>query len=852
MHMARISAVLALTLLAMLCPTAPKAAMLQGAHNIFETGDKIPDQYKYFTQAMGAPTESMSRKQFHCLRDAHPTESFAIYRVPSTPGARPRFPYSVVTASYASKAEADSSLLSTRMNIDFRKVLTCLRTPRKIDDAFLALVEANTFVYSLNVPREHWQIALERTPLEPFDGIGMQRFEAGTKTITAVIRPLPVSLPVVVSALITDYQAAHPDVHFASIRHGNYYYVAVASFVDGEGAQSALSAMRQRGLYELAYRSELSPNIVKSTMQTTAKTWDVLGNEIEVKPIAITEEAMAAPIELLETEDLREPLADRVKRCYSVDGHNFSGQIEQLASCAGVVLTPDSLTRCLLGSECLGMRVPIGYLQDSRQRVINCLSSSDAGAECLGTTIDPLIFSLLKKANFSSCMQDINSNDCKAVSVTLKTVCDDTLNKQICVDHEQYIKNIDGRRDDILRCIANGNCRSLVANPLETKARVIAEAKRLMVDLDRPIDPVSTALSFLEGRANDQVNRFKSCLEKRDAGNNVEAEKCFLEMSLRQSEKDIYQCINATQNDSDKIACVNRNDGIAVALAAASCVRNARSDLSLIAKCAGGEASQVTSAIECASAKTSVMDVAMKCVGTLPPDLAAAIKCIQPNGTAKDIFECLPGNSAPQATTFCIAGAKTDSERLTCVAEGLKLNPEVSQAVACIAQSNGNTSAMTKCAAEQFMPKELALAVSCASTSTGAVSFALCAAGPKMNEELRIAAECAVSTGGNPVAFAGCTAGRLTIRELTKCMQGEIGKEGGCFGPNNSLVKTVSTVLNDITKGPGPNNDLVIALGKITNPINDFVGGVDHEIEKIKDGFRRNDIGRTINNWLGH
>ena len=83
-----------------------------------------------------------------------------------------------------------------------------------------------------------------------------------------------------------------------------------------------------------------------------------------------------------------------------------------------------------------------------------------------------------------------------------------------------------------------------------------------------------------------------------------------------------------------------------------------------------------------------------------------------------------------------------------------------------------------------------------------------------MNEEWRIAAECGAESGGNPVAFAGCTAGRLTIRELTKCFTGEIGKD--CFGPNNTIVKTLNNAFNDITHGPGENSDVVKAIKAIS------------------------------------
>jgi len=83
-----------------------------------------------------------------------------------------------------------------------------------------------------------------------------------------------------------------------------------------------------------------------------------------------------------------------------------------------------------------------------------------------------------------------------------------------------------------------------------------------------------------------------------------------------------------------------------------------------------------------------------------------------------------------------------------------------------------------------------------------------------MNEEWRIAAECAVQSGGEPFSFAGCTAGRLTVRELTKCFSGQIGKD--CFGPNNTIVAFYRNAFNDLTQGPGRNNEVVKAIEELS------------------------------------
>jgi hypothetical protein len=61
--------------------------------------------------------------------------------------------------------------------------------------------------------------------------------------------------------------------------------------------------------------------------------------------------------------------------------------------------------------------------------------------------------------------------------------------------------------------------------------------------------------------------------------------------------------------------------------------------------------------------------------------------------------------------------------------------------------------------------------------------------------------------------------GRLTIRELGKCLTGKFGKD--CFGPNNTIVKYYTNMWNDLTKGPGPNNEAV----KVVNAVGK---GIEH------------------------
>lgn len=71
--------------------------------------------------------------------------------------------------------------------------------------------------------------------------------------------------------------------------------------------------------------------------------------------------------------------------------------------------------------------------------------------------------------------------------------------------------------------------------------------------------------------------------------------------------------------------------------------------------------------------------------------------------------------------------------------------------------------------------------------------------------ELRVTAEC-VAKGGDEKVIAACITAKLTEKEIKKCLSLDPGE---CFGPNNEIRKAVSNAINDVTKGPGENNDLV-------------------------------------------
>jgi len=71
--------------------------------------------------------------------------------------------------------------------------------------------------------------------------------------------------------------------------------------------------------------------------------------------------------------------------------------------------------------------------------------------------------------------------------------------------------------------------------------------------------------------------------------------------------------------------------------------------------------------------------------------------------------------------------------------------------------------------------------------------------------EQRVTAEC-IAKGGDEKVIAACITAKLTEAEIKKCLGMDPGE---CFGPNNEIRKAVNNTVNDVTKGPGENNDLV-------------------------------------------
>lgn len=375
---------------------------------------------------------------------------------------------------------------------------------------------------------------------------------------------------------------------------------------------------------------------------------------------------------------------------------------------------------------------------------------------------------------------------------------------------------------------------------LESLARCAPQGTKEAID--RATECASTAsssIAFLEKCVGEADPRFASdlaCL-KTHPDSAVDLAKC---LSPAAPAFDTAACLAGATDKIARLRCV-------AASSAVDASTRARIDQAM--SCVGA------ASFAEGSNRGDIVNAVASCTGGIPPEVSQALSCVSRSDASDPqsiIASCGSGFLDPKAVAAaCAVSATTDEQRLQCVAGVLPIDPKTAAALACAAGSGGSTEALVGCAADAVLPPEIAHIASCAAASSGPTSLALCAAAPEMNAELRIAAECAVASGGEPLSTATCTAGQLTIRELTKCLSGEIGKPGGCFGPGNTIVKHYTNIFNDMTKGLGPNNELRKGAEALGGAIGDVGKGLEREAKNLLREAKRGDVGKAVCRMLG-
>lgn len=145
-----------------------------------------------------------------------------------------------------------------------------------------------------------------------------------------------------------------------------------------------------------------------------------------------------------------------------------------------------------------------------------------------------------------------------------------------------------------------------------------------------------------------------------------------------------------------------------------------------------------------------------------------------------------------------------------CVLTGA-LTPELRKIYSCVSQNFHDFLKAGLCAAAVELPPEQVHIANCVLSNSGSyLQIGVCAVGPHLTTEQQAFVSCAFESGGVPLAYAACVGGELTSNELSKCLTIGIGG-AGCFGPTNTLVKSIANAWHDVTYGLGSGNEIVKA-----------------------------------------
>lgn len=847
---------------------------------VYQLGPDIPKTYNHLVQILGAESVQAGSTRLTCVRRASPTVAAAVVGVAGVGpnGLRSEFPYAVVIASYTTTQEANEVLKAARKEFDYAALARCLgvqvaNIPNAIEN-----FKRDTFIIELQEPSAKWRRLDIVTPPPAFNGIGSVTSSSDNKPRLALIEGRRYAAPRDAAAAVASYHGQYPDVRFAAIKHGSFFYVAVTSLVGDEGLKAATHAMRKRGAYRLAVSATFKPMQTNLIVDSSVRMFSVDGKELpELPPLTQLGERLVTYV--LEPVDLFESVADRTRRCLATGNFVTASRVENLASCTGVVMNSAMMTRCLAGSDCQGVRVPIGFKEKQEDLLRTCLGLQIPGeggndaepiryrdpmTACQATTLDPSYREFLGQVGLISCLRPNGaaSQSCTDARKLLATLCDQSANKVLCDIRREVVGEFSDRFASIERCLNRSDCGLVVPRPPELVATLVQESQRLGTTLESRLTAEKEAFGVLTGDAAVAIERFKKCVALRDAGpaQAEAARNCFVQLGMSAKEQELSTCFIGAPDVAARTQCISSAAGekFTNATKKAECARSAGTDPTKLATCVGGDTQRISEAYQCALKSETALDAALQCTGQqLSPVLAGGIVCVKnvgQGGTPQAYLACLDNLGKNEQVAICVANAKSQAEQVACLTSLISLDPKLAQSLGCLARSNGDTQAMAACAVAPYLPPEVALAADCAAKSTGATDFALCASGSGLNPEFRIAAECAVSTGGEPISFASCTAGRLTARELTKCMSGTIGQEGGCFGPNNDLVKAFKNQINDLLNGPGAGNDLVKlveAFAPVASAINQIGGNISRELQSVGDHAKRGDVGRVVCGWIG-
>jgi uncharacterized protein len=484
-----------------------------------------------------------------------------------------------------------------------------------------------------------------------------------------------------------------------------------------------------------------------------------------------------------EADPAIQKISDRIVDCFNTAKGTIT--IQGMHDCAGVWVTRRALMLCVAQTQC-----PIVPDTDEGRGILTKYLSDAGLTRASSLSLDQSLFpNVVDPATLANC----KSTSVSAGGLVSCVLVPSTMNKF----------------SDVSTCLATST-----------------DDERAKCFVSRLSGTLTETIVSCVSSGNPSPNELLSCTGNDD---------------LISQAEEVRHCIAAASGSSQAESCVTNvlaSDQVGLA----RCLYRAGT-ASTRASCFEQEFPDVSKAqkvVGCIAEDAAGDDQELQCLSTeLGGDTGALATCVATK-TREAAVDCVlaryPQLQAAHAAYACVSSAKDASTAALNCADALLpgLDDKTRQALSCITTASGDETALATCAAVSVLPKDAARLVGCASSSEGLTEFAVCAVAPAVNEEWRIAAECAVQSGGQPYAFAGCAATRLTVRELTKCFNGQIGTEQGCFGPNNTIVKYYTDAFKDLIEGPGPNNEVIKALESLDRVVADVGKGAEHLREEIE------------------
>ena len=158
---------------------------------------------------------------------------------------------------------------------------------------------------------------------------------------------------------------------------------------------------------------------------------------------------------------------------------------------------------------------------------------------------------------------------------------------------------------------------------------------------------------------------------------------------------------------------------------------------------------------------------------------AGLVKCLAAGRLTNDesqILDCALDNRRASFTT-CAAGRR--------------FSPDQRRIFNCVTENRRSYLDMGVCAVgSRVSPEQRRIARCIMNNRTGNyIQMGLCVTGSQMTYEQQVFVSCAIQNGVS-WAFVGCFGGQLTAHELEKCIDQGIGGDDGCFGNNDTAVRT--------------------------------------------------------------